>query len=128
MTTIQKPWGSEKIWALTPFYTGKVINIRKGHRLSRQYHNRKVETIYVMNGPMTIEVGPDHAGDEIRSHKMLAGDTYHVPTGLVHRFCAPDADVVIMEVSTTEPNDVVRLDDDYGREIDFREKPTQSER
>ena len=59
MTTIQKPWGSEKIWALTPFYTGKVISIRKGHRLSRQYHNRKVETIYVMNGPMTIEVGPD---------------------------------------------------------------------
>ena len=128
MTTIQKPWGSEKIWALTPFYTGKIISIRKGHRLSRQYHNRKVETIYVMTGPMTIEVGPDRPGDEIRSHKMLPGDTYHVPSGLVHRFCAPDTDAVIMEVSTTEPNDVVRLDDDYGRDIDLHEKPTQSER
>ncbi len=111
MRIVEKPWGYEEIWAETPRYVGKVLHINKGHRLSRQYHEKKEETIRVMQGVLTIETGngPQH------SWKYGPGSVFHVTPGTIHRFCAPDNDVEIMEVSTPELNDVVRLEDDYSR-------------
>ena len=110
---IHKPWGQEIIWGETDDYVGKVICINRGHRLSRQYHKVKEETIMVIRGTLLLEVG---TGDEIESFDLKRGDNFHVTPGLVHRFCAPYGDVEIIEVSTPHLDDVVRLEDDYKRE------------
>ena len=111
MRTVQKPWGHEEIWAETPSYLGKILFIKSGHRLSRQYHVVKEETVRVLSGLVTIEVGK---GPDWRT-KYCEGSTFHVEPGTVHRFCAYDGDVQLLEVSTPEIDDVVRLDDDYSR-------------
>ena len=110
---IHKPWGQEIIWGETGDYVGKVICINRGHRLSRQYHKVKEETIMVIRGTLLLEVG---TGDGIESFDLKRGDNFHVTPGLVHRFCAPYGDVEIVEVSTPHLDDVVRLEDDYKRE------------
>ena len=110
---IHKPWGQEIIWGETGDYVGKVICINRGHRLSRQYHKVKEETIMVIRGTLLLEVG---TGDEIESFDLKRGDNFHVTPGLVHRFCAPYGDVEIVEVSTPHLDDVVRIEDDYRRE------------
>jgi mannose-6-phosphate isomerase len=109
---VKKPWGYEEIWAETPKYVGKILHIDKGHRLSRQYHAKKEETIRVLHGVLTIETGPnvEHRFD------YSEGSTFHVTPGTVHRFCAYKSDVDIIEVSTPELDDVVRLADDYARD------------
>ena len=107
---VDKPWGYERHWALTDRYVGKVLHIRAGHALSLQYHNRKDETILVWSGRLLFET---RDGDAARTREMSAGDRVHVPPGTVHRMTAlEDCDVI--EVSTPELDDVVRLEDRYG--------------
>ena len=111
MIIIDKPWGYEIVWAQTKDYVGKTLHINKGHRLSRQYHEIKEETILVNSGILTLEIGSTP-----RSMVALcAGHYYHIAPGTIHRFCAPDGDVELIEVSTPHLDDVVRLEDDYKR-------------
>jgi mannose-6-phosphate isomerase-like protein (cupin superfamily) len=111
--TIPKPWGNELIWARTDDYVGKVLTIEAGKRLSLQYHERKTETILVATGRLLLHFGP--SVDEVETKVLGPGDHFHVPPGMVHRFEAI-TDTRLVEVSTPELDDVVRLVDDYGRE------------
>ena len=111
--TVDKPWGHELIWAQTERYVGKILHIKKGERLSLQYHRQKDETVMVLKGRMEFEHFED--GEEPRSIVLEPLQPFHIHTGLRHRMIAlEDTDVV--EVSTTELDDVVRLEDKYGRQ------------
>ncbi len=112
MRRVDKPWGHELIWAETARYVGKILHIRAGQRLSRQYHRVKEETLMVQSGEMTLEVGP---ADAVENRLMKAGDVFHVLPGTIHRMVGV-TDVDVLEVSTPELDDVVRLEDVYGRE------------
>lgn len=112
MRIVQKPWGKEEIWAETPKYVGKYLHINAGHRLSRQYHERKEETIRVISGNLLLELGQ---AANLMQQTLKPGDVYHVTPKTIHRFCAVDQDVVLVEVSTPELDDVVRISDDYSR-------------
>ena len=112
MRIVAKPWGKEEIWAETPKYVGKYLHINVGHRLSRQYHEIKEETIRVLTGTLHLELG---SGDNLMTLELGPGDVYHVTPKTVHRFCALKDDVVLVEVSTPELYDVIRLQDDYVR-------------
>ena len=116
---IEKPWGHEEVWASTPRYAGKILFIKKGHRLSRQYHQVKEETIMVLEGVLICEEGPRVQGGDITRVIMGPGDIFHVAPGTIHRFCAEESDVRLVEVSTPETSDVVRLEDDYRRVEDI---------
>lgn len=105
-----KPWGQEILWAHTDHYVGKILLIRSGHRLSRQYHRKKTETLRVFSGQLLLEIGPDRT-----PHLLHPGDCYHLPPQTIHRMAALDTDVEVLEVSTPELEDVVRLEDDYHR-------------
>ena len=115
--TVDKPWGNELIWAVTDRYVGKILHIKKGHSLSLQYHNKKDETIYLHAGRMLFEIG--EAGNEktkaLSKREMKPGEKVHVTPLTVHRMTAIE-DCDIFEVSTPELEDVVRLEDRYGRE------------
>jgi mannose-6-phosphate isomerase-like protein (cupin superfamily) len=109
---VDKPWGNELIWAVTNRYVGKILHIKKGHSLSLQYHNEKDETFMVLSGKM--EFIHFRQGEEPRSTILLPRQPFHIAPRVRHRMIAlEDCDVV--EVSTTELDDVVRLEDDYGR-------------
>jgi mannose-6-phosphate isomerase len=109
---VPKPWGHETIWARTDRYVGKVLHVRRGESLSLQYHRVKEETIRVLAGALQLEVGE---GDGARRTVRLGpGDGWHIPPGLRHRMVALE-DTDILEVSTPELDDVVRLEDRYGR-------------
>ena len=109
---IPKPWGYEIVWARTDRYVGKILHVRAGESLSLQYHERKEETMRVLAGTLVLEVG---AEDEARRTVRLGpGEGWHIPPGTRHRVTAVD-DVDILEVSTPELDDVVRLEDRYGR-------------
>jgi mannose-6-phosphate isomerase len=112
MRRVEKPWGHELVWAQTERYVAKVLFIRRGHKLSRQYHQVKDETLFVESGEMDLEVGQ---GAELEVLRMKPGDVYHVIPGTVHRMIAVE-DVRVFEASTPELDDVVRLEDDYGRQ------------
>jgi quercetin dioxygenase-like cupin family protein len=112
MRRVDKPWGHEIVWAETARYVGKVLHIRAGHRLSRQYHRVKEETLMVQSGEMDLEVGP---ADAAETRRMKPGDVFHVLPGTIHRMIGV-TDVDVLEVSTPELDDVVRLEDVYGRE------------
>lgn len=112
MRRVEKPWGHELIWAETPRYVGKILHINAGQRLSRQYHVKKEETFLVQNGVMHLEVG---AGDDLKTLVLAAGESFHCVPGTIHRMIA-STDVDVIEVSTPELDDVVRLEDAYGRE------------
>jgi quercetin dioxygenase-like cupin family protein len=105
---VMKPWGWELWFAHTKQYVGKIIFIKKNHRLSRQYHRYKHETIYSDKGRWVLETGKT-------KHIMKPGDAAVIRPGLVHRFTAPYEDVRLLEVSTPQVKDVIRLEDDYGR-------------
>jgi mannose-6-phosphate isomerase-like protein (cupin superfamily) len=111
-----KPWGHEVIFAaIDGKYVGKVIHVTAGHALSLQYHLQKEETISVLSGAAVIEHGP--AADVLTSQHFGPGDTIHLPAGTLHRITAI-TDLTFAEASTAEPGwrqDVVRLDDKYGR-------------
>lgn len=109
---VQKPWGYELRWALTERYAGKVLHVNRGEALSLQYHECKDEFQYVVKGRVEIELGgPDGI---LTKHVMSAGDTLHLSPGTRHRLTALE-DTDIFEVSTSEMDDVVRLEDRYGR-------------
>jgi len=110
---VEKPWGHELIWAHTDRYVGKLLFIRAGQRLSLQYHERKDESVYVVSGRMALHLAD--ASGELRVHELGPGEHRRIPTGRTHRFEALE-DVEVMEVSTPELDDVVRLEDDFGRE------------
>ena len=112
MRRVEKPWGYELIWAESERYVGKVLHIGKGQRLSRQYHNKKEETFLVQSGEMDLEIGQ---GAETKTIRMKPLDSYHCLPKTVHRMVAV-TDVDVIEVSTPELDDVVRLEDAYGRE------------
>ncbi len=109
---VDKPWGYELRWAITDRYAGKVLHINKGEALSLQYHNRKDEYQYVLSGAVDMEVGA--SDDSLTTRRMRAGDTLHITPGTRHRLTAVE-DTDIFEVSTPEIDDVVRLEDRYGR-------------
>jgi len=109
---VEKPWGYELRWALTDRYAGKILHIKKGEALSLQYHERKDEYQYVMKGSLDIEIGDLDGSLTIR--RMTAGDTLHITPRTRHRLTAVE-DTDIFEVSTPEIDDVVRLEDRYGR-------------
>jgi mannose-6-phosphate isomerase-like protein (cupin superfamily) len=111
MRRVEKPWGHELVWAETARYVGKILHIRAGQRLSRQYHERKEETFLVQAGEMDLEIGDDAA---IVTRRMKPLDSYHCLPGTIHRMIAV-TDVDVVEVSTPELDDVVRLEDAYGR-------------
>ena len=108
---VDKPWGHEIIWARTEDYIGKKLFIRKGHKLSLQYHNEKEETIYLHSGEMLFTVEQD---GRLVVKTLRPGDEHHIPRGTRHRMEAVQ-DCVVFEVSTPQLDDVVRLEDAYGR-------------
>ena len=111
MKRVEKPWGYELWWAVTDRYVGKLIHVNKGHALSLQYHERKDETIYVHSGKILFEL---QDGTTLTKCEMGPGDAVHVTPPTVHRMTAIE-DSDIFEVSTPETDDVVRLEDRYGR-------------
>ena len=112
VSRIEKPWGYELHWAKTENYIGKVIHVIAGQALSLQYHNQKEETLLLWSGRLKFEL---RDGEEVRIWEMSPGDRVHVRPKMVHRMTAiEDSDII--EVSTTELDDVVRLEDRYGRE------------
>ena len=108
---VDKPWGYELRWAKTDRYVGKIIHISKGHALSLQYHNIKDETIYLWSGKMLFEMD---INGTLTTREMSPGDAVHVTPPTVHRMTAIE-DCDVFEVSTPELDDVVRLEDRYGR-------------
>lgn len=111
-TKIDKPWGYELIWARTERYVGKILHINEGHKLSLQYHRVKDETMHVLRGRLLFVVDE---GKGLIERELAQGESYRVVPGTKHRMIAlTDCDV--LEASTPELDDVVRLEDSYGRE------------
>lgn len=108
---VDKPWGYELHWARTERYVGKVIHVAAGHALSLQYHVYKDETILLWSGRLLFEL---RRGDEARTWEMAPGERVHIEPGTIHRMTALE-DCDLIEVSTPELDDVVRLEDRYGR-------------
>jgi mannose-6-phosphate isomerase len=110
---VDKPWGYELRWAISDRYLGKLIHVDKGHQLSLQYHVQKDESIFIASGLLDL-VLEDQEG-EIRVHRLTPGMSARVRPGRRHRFIAVE-DTDLFEVSSPEIDDVVRLEDSYGRE------------
>jgi mannose-6-phosphate isomerase len=110
---VEKPWGYELIWALTDVYCGKVLFVKAGHSLSLQFHREKDESWLVQSGRAKLELG--EAGETVLKEEVIAaGAAFHYAPGTVHRVTAIE-DTTIIEVSTPQLGDVVRLEDAYGR-------------
>ena len=111
---VEKPWGYEIWWARTDRYVGKILHVNKGESLSLQYHNVKDETILMQSGLLLFETGQKGDAGPLTRLEMKPGDVFHITPGTLHRMTAlEDSDLV--EVSTPETDDVVRLEDRYGR-------------
>lgn len=110
---VEKPWGHEEVFAETPNYVGKILFIREGEALSLQYHEVKEETLRVLDGVLELVVGVDE--DNLKAHRLESGAVFHVAPGTLHRMIAI-ADCRLLEVSTNHLDDVVRLEDRYGRQ------------
>jgi mannose-6-phosphate isomerase-like protein (cupin superfamily) len=108
---VPKPWGHELIFAKTGRYVGKILHVNKGECLSLQYHEMKEETLYVVAGELKLTI--EYDGDR-REVVLRAGEAFHIPPRLIHRMEAV-VDTDVAEVSTPELDDVVRLEDRYGR-------------
>ncbi len=109
---IEKPWGFELLFAHTPKYAGKVIFVKKGHRISLQYHREKDESIYIYAGKALLEI--EGSDGQLISVVAQAGYSVRIPPLTKHRLEAIE-DTTFFEVSTPELEDVERLEDDYGR-------------
>jgi mannose-6-phosphate isomerase-like protein (cupin superfamily) len=106
---VNKPWGWEIRWAINDKYLGKILYIKAGQRLSLQYHEVKDESIYVLEGTAVVQL-------DDKTHILSEGQSLRIQPGQIHRFAAPDdEDVKLVEVSTAEIDDVVRVEDDYNR-------------
>ena len=110
---IEKPWGNEEIFAETADYVGKILFIRAGEALSLQYHEVKDETLRVLEGRLELVSGKDV--EHLVSQVLDSGTVFHIPPGTLHRMVAT-TDCRLLEVSTNHLDDVVRLEDRYGRE------------
>jgi mannose-6-phosphate isomerase len=109
---VEKPWGYELIWADGPRYVGKILHIEHGEQLSYQYHRQKDETIYVFGGILELQVASADGPRE--TLRLQPGQSFHIPPGLRHRMSAIET-CDVLEASTPELDDVVRLEDRYGR-------------
>ncbi|GAC1651398.1 MAG: hypothetical protein NVS4B3_12000 [Gemmatimonadaceae bacterium] len=111
--TVPKPWGHETIWAHTDRYVGKILHIKAGHALSVQYHNHKDETVYLLSGELLywVKIGEG----EMQDQRLRVGDAFRITPGTIH-YMEAISDVDVLEASTPELDDVVRLTDRYGRE------------
>ena len=119
MMKVDKPWGHEIRWAINNKYLGKILHIRHGQQLSRQYHEVKDETIYVLQGILILQLGLDknNKNKPEKTKVLETGESFRIKPGTIHRFIAPsDGFVRLIEVSTPEMDDVIRLDDIYGRD------------
>jgi mannose-6-phosphate isomerase len=114
VTKVPKPWGHETIWALSERYVGKILHINAGHELSVQYHNKKDETVYLLSGEIIYRVQRP-GEDELDDVRLQIGESFRIIPGTIHQMVAV-TDCDVLEVSTPELNDVVRLSDKYGRE------------
>jgi quercetin dioxygenase-like cupin family protein len=113
-TKVEKPWGHELIWVVADAYVGKLLVINKGQSLSLQFHNVKDEAWYILEGRVELELGGP--GERLLASEVVgAGASFRFEPGTVHRVRALE-DTTIVEVSTPELDDVVRLEDAYGRE------------
>ena len=112
ITRVPKPWGHELIWAHTDRYVGKILHLKSGESLSLQFHERKEETLYLLSGRVLLTLRDDREEKQV---EMAPGEAFHIPPRLIHRLTATE-DADILEVSTTELDDVVRLEDRYGRQ------------
>ena len=108
---VPKPWGYELIFAKTERYVGKILHVNQGESLSLQYHEMKDETLYVVEGELRLTIESD--GDR-RELALRKGEAFHIPPRLIHRMEAV-VDTDVAEVSTPELDDVIRLEDRYGR-------------
>ena len=108
---VDKPWGYELIWAATDRYVGKVLHIEPGHVLSLQYHEKKDETIHCLKGEIIFRVQED---GELQERKMGEGESYHITPNTIHQMEAVQP-TDLLEASTPELDDVVRIEDRYGR-------------
>lgn len=109
---VPKPWGHEVIWAHTDRYVGKLLHIKAGHALSVQYHERKDETIFLLRGEMVYRV---QENGELRDVRLAEGEAFRNVPGTIHQMEAV-TDCDVLEASTPDLDDVVRLSDRYGRE------------
>jgi len=112
VTVVPKPWGHETIWAHTDRYVGKILHIKAGEALSVQYHEQKDETVYLLAGQLLYRVQQD---GELRDMHLTVGQAFRITPGTVHQMEAV-TDCDVLEVSTPELHDVVRLTDRYGRQ------------
>ncbi len=108
---VDKPWGHELVWARTGRYVGKILHVKAGHVLSLQYHNFKDETMHVLRGELILRTRP---GEALEARPFRAGESVHIPAKLVHQIEAV-VDTDVLEASTAELDDLVRLEDRYGR-------------
>jgi quercetin dioxygenase-like cupin family protein len=113
--TVAKPWGHEKIWARSDRYVGKIIHINAGHELSIQFHRKKDETIHLLSGEIVYRVQRDPRDQQhLEDVRLQIGESFRIVPGTVHHMVAV-TDCDVLEVSTPETDDVVRLSDRYGR-------------
>ncbi len=112
LTRVEKPWGWELWWAHTERYVGKILHIDRGAALSYQFHRKKDETIYVLRGELALEFAP--GGGRVQRRRLRAGDALRIRPGDHHRMTAVTV-CDVLEASTPEVDDVVRLEDRYGR-------------
>jgi mannose-6-phosphate isomerase len=110
--TVPKPWGHETIWAHSDRYVGKILHITAGQALSVQYHNKKDETVHLLTGELVYRV---QMGEALEDMHLKAGESFRITPGTIHQMEAV-TDCDVLEVSTPELDDVVRLSDRYGRE------------
>jgi mannose-6-phosphate isomerase len=113
---VDKPWGHELIWAHTGQYVGKIIQIETGKRLSLQHHEVKDEWIHVLSGRLLLTL--ENEDGVVEERELGPGEGAHVGPGRRHRYAAIET-CRLIEVSTPELLDVVRLEDDFGREGTF---------
>ena len=108
---VDKPWGYELVWALTERYAGKILHVNAGHLLSCQYHNVKDETMHVLRGEVILRLGD---GASMVERRLTPGESVRIRPGEVHQLEAV-VDCDVLEASTPELDDLVRLSDRYGR-------------
>lgn len=113
--TVPKPWGHETIWASTDRYVGKILHIKAGHALSIQYHNAKDETVHLLSGEIIYRVQTGPGQGDLEDVRLRAGESFRIAPHTVHQMEAV-TDCDVLEASTAHLDDVVRLQDRYGRE------------
>jgi mannose-6-phosphate isomerase len=108
-----KPWGHELLWAWSRYYAAKILHIEAGQRLSLQYHRVKEESLLLLSGRLWVEL--EGTDGRMEMYEALSGQTFHIPPRCKHRLTALETSEVL-EVSTPELEDLVRLQDDFGRQ------------